>query len=174
MFRAFTDIAQLIGQLVPTWLMIPIAIGLGLLALPFWLRSMKSKQISGRARRMVRADPDLRSRLRREILELAGETPALLFTAGQQAIKYDLRDLRDVVLERLEATGKAPEDVAHLRSKIEPEKKPIPHPLEVAVNVERLLEEGMIDTARQRLAEALDRYPDDPDLQELDRQVGTL
>ena len=174
MFRAFTDIAELIGQMVPPWLLAPLAGLILLAALPFWLQSMRSKKISARVRRLVRAEGEARVQLCQEIFEIAGDRPSLLVTAIGQAIRYDQRDLRDQAIVRLEATGKGAEDLVHIRKKLEPERKPVAHPLEVAVGVERLIEEGMLETARQRIAEGLVRYPGDPDLQALESRVKKL
>ncbi len=171
MTRAFTDIAQLIGQVIPPWALVPLVLLLALAALPFWLQSVKGKQISGLARRMVRAPTEEREQMLERVLALAGSKPALLRTAIEQAIKYDHLDLRKRALAALEDTGKAPQDVAQIRAKLEPEPKPVPHPLEVAVNVERLIGEGMFDTARLRLDEALIRYPRDSDLLALRARV---
>lgn len=164
MFRGVTDIANTLNLLLPPW-----AVG-GLIALalvlvfPFWIDSMRIKQISGRARRMVRAEPDVRQALFDQIIDLGGSSPNRLLAIVAQADKYGLRDLRAEAIRRLEQTGQATEDLARLRKKQAPERKPVGHVLEAVVTIERMIEQGMTVAARTRLEEALDRYPGDPEL----------
>lgn len=171
MTRAFTDIAQLVGQVVPPWLLGPLAVLLLLAALPLWLRSVRIKQIGGRTRRLIRAEGAERDALVQEIFDLTGDKPALLLAAVEHATRYGQRDVRDRAAAGLRAQGAKLQDLELLLAKEKPEPKPIPHPIEVAVNVERMLSEGMVETARERLEQARTRYPDDPDLDALWQRV---
>lgn len=172
MTRVLSDVAKLLSQIVPPWALLPALLLLGLAAVPVWLRMVRARQIGGRIRRMVRAEPADREQLANEVLELAGDRDALLLTAAEQAIRYDQRGLRDRVIAALDARGTSPAEVAHLRSKTRASPAPIGHPLEIAGSVERLVEQGLHERARERLEAGRKRYPDDPDLLALERRLS--
>jgi len=173
MTRAFSDIAQTLQMLLPPWGLAAIAAVLGILAIPFWLQSMRTKKIHGRIRRMVRASDEERRELADEALALAGDHPRRLVALVHNAMKYGLYDLRNHGIRRLEETGGAPEDLEIFHALLRRERKPVGHPLEVALAIERLLEEGMDQTARHRLTEALKQHPADPDLRDIEKRLST-
>ena len=171
MLRGISDIATTLNMLLPPWAVATLIGVVLLVALPAWINSVRTKQIHGRTRRMVRADPEERSRLLEEILDIAGDRPSRLLAVVHNADKYGLRDVRNRALDLLEATGKAEEDVARLRMKAAPQRKPVGHVIEVALSIERMIEQGMLPAARVRLDEALQRYPEDPELRALQERL---
>lgn len=171
MTRVLSDIAGLLANVVPPWAFPPAVALLLVVAAPIWLRMVRGRQVGGLVRRMVRADPTERERLGDEVLGLAGTRDGLLLIAAEQAHRYDQRVFRDRVLAVLEARGAVPQDVARLRGKLAVAAPPVGHPLEIAANVERLLEQGLRDRARERLRAGRSRYPDDPDLSALEQRL---
>jgi hypothetical protein len=167
MVRGITDITGTIGMFLPPWALALLGVLLVAAAFPFWLNSMRIKQISGRSRRMVRAEHDERQRLANEILDLAGDNSTRLLAAVEQTTRYGLRALRTECVARLRATGERSKDLAQILAKEAPERKPIGHAIEAIVTIERMLEEGLGPAARTRLDEALTRYPHDPELLQL-------
>ena len=164
MVRGVGDIVSLLTQLLPPWMMAVVGVVVLILAAPQWFHSMRIKQIGGAIRRMVRADASQRAQLSDRAMDLAGHHPKRLLAVAEQAIRYNQTSLRKRALDRLEQTGKLKTDLHRLRHLTKPETKPVGHPLEVVVGIEGLLEQGMLDTARSRLDEALKKYPRDPDL----------
>ena len=164
MVRGVGDIVSLLTQLLPPWLMAVLGVVALILAAPQWFHSMRIKQIGGAVRRMIRADSPTRDQLADRAMDLAGHHPKRLLAAAEQAIRYNQTSLRKRALDRLEQTGQLKIDLHRLRQLTKPEVKPVGHPLEVAVGIRGLLEQGMLDTARRRLDEALAKYPKDPDL----------
>ena len=164
------DMLGTLGALLPPW---ALALLLGVvlvIAFPFWLQSTRSRQIGSRARRMVRSEGEQRQALLKEILGLAGSRPTLLASAAENALKYGVHDLRAAAIEELERVG-AQKELAFFREKLGKEVKPFGHPVEASVAIERLLRQGMFDTARERLAEAQQKWPSDPDLEEISRRI---
>jgi len=171
MFRGLTDFFQILGGLLPPWALALIGVVIALVMGPAWFDGVRSKQVRGRIRKMLRAPTAERPPLAAQALELAGARPRRLVTLVREAHKYDLRDLRDEALRRLVATGKAPEDVRVLRQLVKPPPTPVRDPLQAVVRVERLLELGLAVGAREALDEALAQHPDDPELRELSHRV---
>lgn len=170
MFRIFSDLGGLVFQLVPPWA-IPIVIGvLGALAAPFWLESVRGKQIKGAVRRMVRASEDERPPLAERALSLAGTRRTRLIALVQEAMRYDQRALRDEALVRLERVHRG--DAAELRKRIDKPRTRYRDPVEAVVRIEGLLDEGLVVAAREQLEEARRSFPHDPDLDRLQERVS--
>ncbi len=167
MARGVGDIVSLLTQLLPPWAMVTVAVLVLLLAAPQWFHSMRIKQIGGAIRRMVRADDARRQELSDRAMTLAGHHAKRLLAVAEQAVRYNQHALRNRALDRLDETGALPDDVHRLRHLTSRETGHIGHPLEVVVGIEGLLDQGMNDTARRRLDEALTKYPQDPDLNAL-------
>lgn len=163
MVRGFGEVLESLGQLLPPWVVATVAFVLLVAVLPAWVDNVRSKQVRGAVRRMVRASDQGRLDLAERAMRLAGRRPTRLTALVEHAHRYQQLDLRRrglAMLQRVDPAG-----AEHLLATIERDRpKQVFHPLEVVVRVERLLDEGMIDAAAARLDEALARYPDDPDL----------
>jgi hypothetical protein len=174
MFRGVEDLFTALSMLLPPWAVAGVFLCIVAIVVPLWVKNLRVKRIRALARRMVRAEPDLRAQYFSEILELAGDNPDRLESAAQIAIKYGVYDLRNEAIRRLEATGALPQALRKLRGSFEAEPKRALHPLEVAVNVEQLLSEDMLDAARDQLDEGLVRFPDDEELNALRQRLEDL
>ena len=172
MFRGVEDMYTALSMLLPPWAVATLGVIVVLIAAPMWLKNLKTKRIRGLARRMVRADQNSRQQLFDEVLDLAGDDADRLASTAQICIKYGVYDLRDEAIRRLEATGKLREELIKLQETLKDPPKKALHPLEVAVNIERLIAEEMYDTARQQLEEALIRFPGDEELLALCRRLA--
>ncbi len=172
MARGFGEMMQALGALLPPEWLAAVAGVLLVVAVPFWLESMRGKQIRGAVRRMVRAEPEAREALIAQVMHLAGTRPRRLVTAVQQAMKYDQRELRDAALAVLVATDRAHADVKQLRAAID--KPPILHrdPLEAVVKIEGLLDQGLRVAAHEHLEAARRRFPGDPELVAVSARVA--
>jgi len=142
-----------------------LAISAGLVAL-YW---SQMRRIRGTVRRMVKASPTEQTRLAQLALGLAGKRPALLLLLEQEAHKRHQTELADAALAALKATGRRPRDVTKIERRRAPDRAPVTHPTEVALQVSALLEQGMIEAANRRLADGLNRWPLHPELLELKR-----
>jgi len=167
MMRIVSDLAALVGQLVPPWAM-PFALaGLALLAMPPWLESVRGKQINGFVRRMIRAERPERDALADRVLHIAGQRRARLVGLALAAMRYDQRDLRDAALARLERHPRGRVDAARLRERFEKAPVRFSDPLTAQVRVERLLRAGLTVGAAEQLEIARRQFPDDPELARL-------
>lgn len=163
--------AEALHLLLPPWAVAAVFALVLAAAVPAWLNNVRIKQIRGLVRRMVRASADEREAMIERALSLADRKPTRLITAVEQAAKYDQRGLQERAMATLDEV--APDEAARLRFKMQPDAlKKVQHPLEVAVRVERLLAEGLVDAAAEHLDGALARSPDDPDLRALTEVVG--
>jgi len=173
--RVAQQLIEAVTSLLPPWMVAPVLGVLVLLSVPLWLNSVRNKQISGAVRRLVRApDAVARAALLERIWSLAAERPSRVLVIVREAIRYDQRQLMNEAMDWLDARGEAVEDLRIIRGKMTAEPKPVGHPLEVAVTVERLVEEGMHEAARSRLNDALARYPNDADLMALSRRLNAV
>ncbi|MEO0603399.1 MAG: hypothetical protein AAF211_18310 [Myxococcota bacterium] len=171
MTRIFTDLAGLVGQVVPAWALPFVVAGLALVALPPWLESVRGKQIKGCVRRMVRADDRERAALSDRALHLAGARRLRLVGLALEAMRYDQRLLRDEALARLQQHPKGRVDAKKLRQRFEKAPVRFSDPLAAQVRVERLLDEGLVVGACEQLTAALRQFPDDPELLRLSAEL---
>lgn len=172
MFRVIPDIIAGLRAALPAWAFALVLLGVAALAAPVYLNWLRSKQIRGKFRAYVRAiGNEHRARVAEEMFALANGRPRLLVTIADEAERLGKRLVLDRALTELEATGGAPEDLKRLTTKVKPDKPPPMHPLEEAVHVERMLDEGLLPAARQRLDRALKRFPQDADLLELQARL---
>lgn len=165
-------IGELIGtiaQFVPTWL---LAIGVAVTAMllgPGILTGIRVKKVKALLRRTTRSESnEEREGYIAEALERASGRGDVLVALAREADKMNLPVLRDQALEQLKRLGTHPLEVKKLTGPTDPtQDRRFGHPVEAAVSIERLLENGATEAARERLAEALDRFPTDESLQQL-------
>jgi signal transduction histidine kinase len=165
MVRGISDLIQGLALFFPLKVVIGIVGVGGVLALPFWFESVRDKQLRGLVRRMVRASEAERAQLVRRAFELAAGRPRRLGTLVRQAIHYDQRRLRDEALAALEATGQAPADVKHFKTLIAPAPIRFRDPIEAAVRIDQLLQQGLHVAAREQLQAAEQAFPGEPELE---------
>ena len=171
---AVLGLLKQLRELLPTPVFVALVVLLILAGLPAWMRSIRTKQLRSQARRVARAGTAVERRAAEDAaLALADGKGLLLVALADESLKLNQRALALRVLTVLEETGASPADLPRLRREIHPEKPVVAgHPLELAVAVRRLVDEGLVDVARERLSQGLARYPDDPDLQTLARDLA--
>jgi hypothetical protein len=162
------QLVRSLSEVVPLRTLVVVLLVVAILALPAWLETVRERQLRGTVRRMVRADPDQRAALVDRALTLAAHVPRRLSVLAGEAIRYDQRDVRDRALAALEEVGG---DTTVLRAKIERPKARFRDPVEAAVRIEGLVGEGLLEAAREQLAEARAAFPDDPELAFLETKV---
>jgi hypothetical protein len=172
-------IGQLIGdlaQFVPGWVLVLLLVAVGVLMAPGWLVGLRVKRQKALLRRVTRASGGDRDRLIMEAWEVAEGRPEVLIALAKEADKMNLPALRDRAIAAVEALGSHHDVVKKLRAPTNKmdEKRRFGHPVEAAVSIERLLEVGATEAARERLAEARARFPDDEVLRELQGQLPEL
>jgi hypothetical protein len=172
MLRGITDLLSVLGQIVPFPVLVGVLVVGALLAIPPWLRSVRTRQIKGALRRAARAHGDDARQVHiDQAFERAGTRPRLLVDLVEQALRNGQRDVVRRGLDALEATGRLELEARRLRRKIEPPDPRPRDPLQAIVRVERHLRAGLVVAAREALDPALREHPHDPDLQNLDRRL---
>lgn len=165
-------IGQLIsdlGSLVPPWLL-AVIIGVALLAAaPGWLTGLKAKKVKALLRQTTRADEETRTALIEQAFELADGRPEVLVALVREADKMNLPKLRDRAMKALSKHKSHADVVRKLKAPKDPtaKKGSFGHPVEAVVRVRTLIENGATELAREKLGEALAKFPDDPELLEL-------
>lgn len=170
MGRGIGQIMEALGQLLPPWVVIALLAVLVVALAPSWLETTRQRQVRARVRRAVR----VRSRREQDLaaaVELAAGRPRRLVTLAEEAIRFQLTEVRDRALAELEASGGHPKDLQRLRKQIEAEDRPPTHPLEEVARVGQMLEAGAVERARARWEQATEVFPDDPDLRALGERL---
>jgi len=168
MMRIIPDLLGLLQRFVPPWLLIALAVVLAPIAVMAWLRWVRAKQIRGALRTAFLAtDPNKRRQAIDHAFDLAGEREQALIALTDTAHRTGLVDVTTRGLAALESRGMGAHDVARIRAATAKPPRRAGHPVEEVVVIERFLEQDMIPAATERLNEALQRFPDDPELREL-------
>ncbi|MBT3218749.1 MAG: hypothetical protein HN348_06625 [Proteobacteria bacterium] len=165
--RGLPDLVGTLNLLLPTWAVAIVLLLLGLAISPMWIHYVRSKQIRGLVRRMVRADEAERQLLVERAMALTANKGQRLLVVATEAHKMGQVVLRNLAMAQLEQMGGQDKELALLRELVKPTETPVTHPLEAAVVIERLLEEGVVRAAHEHLGRALRRFPGDERLLEL-------
>ena len=148
-------------ELAP-WMAPVFGLLLGALLLPMILRNDRT----GRARklipRLVETSAAERDAARARILALVADNPVGLVVVAEESLRRGQVPLARMAVAALVRSGKRPADARRLL--LELEGPPPTMPTEAALVVERLLSAGLLDEAERRLASAVARWPDDPEL----------
>jgi hypothetical protein len=164
MGRGLSDLVNTLFVMLPTQVVIVVMVIGAALLFPGWLFSMRSKQIRGLIRRRVRAAGDERAELADEAMLIANEKGPLLIALAREAIKMNQRHLFQRAITKLNELSLYSEETAELEASISRETQALLHPVEVLLATERLLNLGMNHAAKERVEEALQRFPDNEEL----------
>ena len=169
---AIGEIIGTVSQFVPTWLLAIIGLALVIALGPGWVTGLRIKRVKALLRKTVRAGGSERLNLQQQALDLALGRGEVLLALVREADKLNQPRLRDRALKKLARLGTHADEVRKLSKPTDPGRdRQIGHPVEAAVLVERLLENGAIEAAREKLREARRRFPDDADLASLDQRI---
>ena len=169
---ALLQMLRSIETVLPPQVYIPLFAMIGVAAIPSWFYWLRTKQIRGQIRSMLRTtDPARRDAHRRRAFEYAAHKPRRLAYLADEALRLGLKAVYDEALAELQAGGHR-EDHERLEKASKAPQPALGHPLQEAVVIERLIDEGLAEVARARLREARAKFPDDPDLAELERRLG--
>lgn len=170
--QTIPQLIKAIESILPPEVYVPLFVVIGVALVPTWFHWLRSKQIKGRIRRMLRAtDPAEREAHRRAAFDLAAGKPRRLAHLADEALRVGLRSVYDEALATLKASGGHRADIQRLEgaTKVVPPRGA--HPLEEALAIERMVEAGLLDAARARLHEVRGRFPEDPDLAALQQRL---
>jgi hypothetical protein len=149
---------------VPVWAWTLLGLALVAIGLP----SIRQNNRTQAARRALKAAWRLRGAERegaeREALALVQDNPQGLVAVADLALGEGRRELAVLAVASLRATRRLPEELLRLTRVLEGAQPRTP--LEAAIQVDRLREDGRLDVARERLQLALRRWPQDDDLTE--------
>lgn len=162
--RALAQIVSALRGLVPTPVLVAIVTAMVLYGVPVWIENARVKEVRGLVRQISRngGDGPAADPLVDRVMTLATPKAERLVELGREAHRRQLTRLRDrawVELERLD-----PATARRERALVEPPKIRDRFPLEAQVAVAGMIESGAVEAARSRLAAALERFPDDPEL----------
>ena len=154
-----------LGVHLQPW-MAPLAVvAVFALAWPLLRLNLKTDNARRLLKRAARERGEAREKLEQEALSLAGNRPDGLVVVANTALEQGRMALARQAMERLRATGKNLPALRRIERAIDG-----PQPataLEAALVVERLVQAGMTEEARGRLAKFRERWPEDPELRDL-------
>lgn len=175
MFRVVPDMLDALGMVLPPWAVGLVLACIAALMVPGYLYWVRSRRVKGLLRALGRASTDpQRARLADEAMALATGRPRVLVALADDAHRLGMNVLRDRAMAELQVSGAAPEDFRRLLRLVRRDAPPPMHPVEEAVFVERMITEGLLAAARQRLEPARARFPEDPELAELEARLVSL
>ncbi len=148
---------QLTGLQLKAWMAPAFFLAIGLMLFPMIRRNHRT----GKARKRLRLIPyrrlDERQRLEEEAVALVRGNPGGQLALAQEAMRLGRRPLVERFLHELEASGRYPRQRQELHRQLE---QPGAHSaLEARAAIEHLVEAGLLDEARRRLALAQQRWP---------------
>jgi len=160
----------LLGLHLAPW-MAPAGL-LGVVALFWpWIRlNMRTDDARKLLKRAARERGAERERLEAEALALVAGRADGLVVVAKEALEQGRRDLAGRAVAGLRGTGKLLPQLRTLERALEP---PLPSVAsEACLLIERLLDTGMVDEARTRLALARRKWPLDDELEALEDRVA--
>lgn len=136
---------------------------------PYLQRNLKTDR--GRQRIRGLADMPLpeRQKAQDEAMQLIGDDADGLVALADESLRQGDRDFARRVLDQLKTTGKKKDQVRRLDALLVDRNLQLPE--QTVIAVERLLDTGLLEPARQRLVPALQRWPDNPELLALQARV---
>jgi hypothetical protein len=172
-------IGELLGtvaQFVPPWLLGILGVVVAALMLPGFLTGLKVKRVKALMRQTVRADDTRRKALQDDALRIAQGNGEILVALVREADKLNQPRLRDEALRQLKRVDGYALQARKLALPDNPAERKrerhFGHPVEASAFIWRLLESGAVEGAAEKLDEALERFPDDPGLQELAEAIA--
>ena len=172
MMRVIPELLATLGRFFPPWMLIALGVVLAPIALVSWLRWLRAKQIRGALRTVFRsAEPTRREVAIERAFHLAGNRESALIALADTAHQTGLVDVTQRALLLLESLDLGKSEVLRIRATTAKPTRRASHPVEEAVVVERFIEQEMWGAARIRLDEALARFPNDPELLQLEEAL---
>ena len=161
--RGLAQIFNTLGLLIPTPVLVAIAVGLVLFGVPVWLDNARTREVRGLVRQISRtAQGDESDRLVERAFTVADQRRSRLVELGREAHRRQLTRLRDRAWEQLDRID--PSAGRRERALVVPPATRDRFPLEAQIAVAGMLESGAHGAARTRLTQALDRFPEDSEL----------
>lgn len=157
MLEAITSLLAGLGITLPPWGMPAAALVVLLLLSPAIWRNLNT----GRARKLLKRasvhEGAERQALEAEALEVVRDSPSGLVAVAEEAQRRGRRTVAEAAVSRLLELEPKSKEARRLQEELSP-KLPV-STVEVELMIERLLEAGMAEVARERLAQARARWP---------------
>ncbi len=168
------QLLKTIGTVVPHQYLFPILIVLCIAGFPTFLHSVKTKQLKSQVREVAKAATlDVRKLEEDRAIAMTERSPRRLIALADAAIALNQRGLAERAISELASVEHDPRDIARLQRELAPPKTHfVAHPIEAIVTIKRLMDQGLTDLARQRLAEAQERFPGDEELAALKQKLA--
>ncbi len=167
--QTLEGLVEAAGLQLEPWMAPAVAVCVAVLLLPSWRRNFRTKQARKRLVAAGLVGGEARAALEDEALDLVAGNPFGLVVVAEEAHKRGMGRLAERALAGLEATGKRRDELRRLRRLIF-DLKPVTAEGE-ALAVERLLEAGLVEQARERFEAASARYPASAALVELEERL---
>jgi len=160
---SIVSILEAMGISLPPWAGPVIALSLMALLLPLILRNFKITRARKILQRSRVFQPKEQSAAGQEALDLVRNIPMGLVAVADEALRQERGLLAREAVRCLVDSGRARDHARRLVRVLEEEGSP-GSPAELALLVERLAQEGMLEAAGARLQRGLERWPRDEGL----------
>ena len=133
---------------------------------PAWYRGVRAKQLKGRVRKvsLARTQDEKRAAEDAAIAD-AGGKPRLLLDLAEAAVQLNQQQLADRAVALIEQQGALEADVKAFKKRTAAGPPPVRESaFEVAMAAKRMIADGRVDAAKERIEKGLERWPGDPEL----------
>ncbi len=154
---------------LPHWIVGFVFFGTVIAFLSYILKNAPLGRARGLVKRSVHVSPAQRTEMEREALAIVWDHPVGLLSVGQEAIQRDRRDLATRALARLMEIGKRPDDIRKLEDELYGKNRPRLEREVIAIR--GLIEEELFEMAAARMKRALELWPGNEGLLELDTRL---
>ncbi len=164
--EALSGVLSILGIELAPWMFPAFVAVLAVLLSPWLLQNMKTSRARTFLKESRVLEGEARVALEARALDMVAGSSHGLVAIVEEAHRMRRNDLARRALRKLrDLTGSTPE-VARLARLTDPE--PLPNsPAQLGLMVEKLWKAGLVEKAEQRLRRGLNRWPEDPWLQEL-------
>lgn len=158
-----------VGLSFPPWILPVIGVAIVAAIFPMFVRSSNSVRARGILSRSRFVTGEDRIAMEREAMEMVQGDPEGLVVVATVSVQQGRENLAREALEQLKQTGKHRDKVRQIELALDGP-PPISPEAEV-IAIRNLLGNGLVARARERMERARRYYPDDSDLDALDKQI---
>ncbi|MCB9744748.1 MAG: hypothetical protein H6740_19290 [Alphaproteobacteria bacterium] len=170
MTQSLDMVLSAFGLTLEPWMAPLFAVLIAVAAMPFLHTNFKTKQARKRMLKAAHAKHAEREALHAEALALVEGNPVGQLVVAEEALSRGHLSTARAATEMLGRSGKRRDDYRRLMRQLGGEKPS--NPETEALAIERLVERGQADEARERLSQALARWPEAEALLDLRIEAG--
>ena len=171
LIESIENILQSSGLDIPAWVIPVVLVAIAASIFPMFAQANNSSRARGILGRARMAEGQARKDMEQEALEMVRDDPIGLAVVVSASIQYGRIQLAEEALDLLRKSGKRPSDVKRLEALLY---GPAPvSPEAESIAIQNFLDNGLKERVRERLKRALQSFPTDAELLEIERTLET-